>query len=479
MRTQYVFEKVDLINEKMHDMLKILYHQNSKKTPPEPSTEPSQTSDAYRDIKDRLGNIEKQITLIQTSHCKNTRKSRQYEMPQPIHAATPTQRFGAALHENIAEKLLSANRKTGKNIEYLTDAVNYLNETTASGLTALDVQVKRAAQCCKSKEARISHLTVSVESAFHKLEKIYLNLEKKLDNKAVQSKPSTKIEPFEFEEPEGVSNEEDIGGGSGSGDMGFEQVPKRDSVFRKQSLRNCYELDDGVDGIYHFGFYGAANDVGRDYNHRYCEFDAEGGRPWTVIQRRGDFGTVPENFNRSWSDYKFGFGQLTGEFWYGNDYIHKLTNEDGQMALRIVMTDFKDNKVVANYNRFYVSPEKSYYRLDVDAFDGNVSDSILYHNGMYFSTYDSANDHSGGIPCAESHGSGWWFNNCLESNLNGKYFGNDPYDHGYTGIVWEHWLGDYSLKAAKMMIRPANNGLWMDEEPDDANTPLIMPPEDP
>ena len=42
---------------------------------------------------------------------------------------------------------------------------------------------------------------------------------------------------------------------------------------------------------------------------------------------------------------------------------------------------------------------------------------------------------------------------CFESNLNGEYY-TDPKANGYyRGIIWELWLGDYSLKSARMMIR--------------------------
>ena len=48
------------------------------------------------------------------------------------------------------------------------------------------------------------------------------------------------------------------------------------------------------------------------------------------------------------------------------------------------------------------------------------------------------------------------FSSCFESNLNGEYF-SDPNENGYyRGIIWELWLGDYSLKGVKMMIRPKN-----------------------
>ncbi|XP_078665434.1 uncharacterized protein LOC144907898 [Branchiostoma floridae x Branchiostoma belcheri] len=55
----------------------------------------------------------------------------------------------------------------------------------------------------------------------------------------------------------------------------------------------------------------------------YCDMDTDGGG-WTIIQRRID-GTVP--FNRTWEDYKQGFGNKDGEHWLGNDNIHLLTNQ--------------------------------------------------------------------------------------------------------------------------------------------------------
>ncbi len=33
------------------------------------------------------------------------------------------------------------------------------------------------------------------------------------------------------------------------------------------------------------------------------------------------------DFYRTWDEYKFGFGNLQGEFWLGNDHIHKITNQ--------------------------------------------------------------------------------------------------------------------------------------------------------
>ena len=47
---------------------------------------------------------------------------------------------------------------------------------------------------------------------------------------------------------------------------------------------------------------------------------------------------------------------------------------------------------------------------------------------------------------------------CFEANLNGEYFPIDADNGYYRGIIWELWLGDNSLKAARMMIRTADTG---------------------
>ena len=58
---------------------------------------------------------------------------------------------------------------------------------------------------------------------------------------------------------------------------------------------------------------------------------------------------------KSSQDYKHGFGDLSAEFWFGNDYIHKLTNnsetEDG-VTLRVELTAHDGRTAWAEYSHF-------------------------------------------------------------------------------------------------------------------------------
>lgn len=58
---------------------------------------------------------------------------------------------------------------------------------------------------------------------------------------------------------------------------------------------------------------------------------------WTVIQRRLD-GT--ENFNRNWTDYCTGFGDLRKEFFFGLQQLHLITNSQPH-ELYIHLEDFE------------------------------------------------------------------------------------------------------------------------------------------
>lgn len=181
--------------------------------------------------------------------------------------------------------------------------------------------------------------------------------------------------------------------------------PTREIISNKTS---CEDLDDtNQSGIYIFGDNRDLNELHKDFNTRHCEIREDG--KWTVIQARG-IQNVPQNFSMDWKHYKNGFGQLNGDFWFGNDFLHKLTY-DGSMVLRIELESFNGETAWAQYNLFKVESEISYYKLIISNYKGNASDSLSSHNNSLFSTYDKKNDGAPDCcPCALSFGGGWWFN---------------------------------------------------------------------
>lgn len=186
-----------------------------------------------------------------------------------------------------------------------------------------------------------------------------------------------------------------------------------------------------------------------------------------MIQRRGMFGAPFDNFTKSWRDYKFGFGDLSREFWWGNDNIYRMVRSQ-DTVIRFDLWDFEGNYAYAEYLSFSIGPESDNYRLSVFDYRGNASDSFSAHNGYLFSTVDRDNDEAPECcPCAPAYGGGWWFYSCFESNLNGDYFTNPKENDYYRGIVWELWLGDYSLRATEIKIRPASfsGGVFTPDHP--------------
>ena len=101
------------------------------------------------------------------------------------------------------------------------------------------------------------------------------------------------------------------------------------------------------------------------------------GGGWTVFQRRLD-GSV--GFFRAWESYKNGFGDLNGEFWLGNDNLHRLTASDDVM-LRVDLEDFDGNIAYAEYTTFQVADKADKYRITIGGYNGTAGNSMVDYRG--------------------------------------------------------------------------------------------------
>ncbi|XP_071122913.1 microfibril-associated glycoprotein 4-like isoform X2 [Mytilus edulis] len=192
----------------------------------------------------------------------------------------------------------------------------------------------------------------------------------------------------------------------------------KDTIDYLRSIQNreakeCSEIVSDVDGVY---FIYPVN-----LNTRvrvYCIMENRK-KKWTVLQRRSNE-TV--SFDRSWNDYRDGFGSAYGEYWL-------------------------EQSGYANYSQFSISDENSKYMLRISGYSGSAGDAFNHNaaiqNGQKFTTKDQDNDNFYSGNCAVQFEGGWWFNACHNAFLNG--------DSGNNGRKWYPWADKVTYSV--MMIR--------------------------
>ena len=143
-------------------------------------------------------------------------------------------------------------------------------------------------------------------------------------------------------------------------------------------------------------------------------------------------------FNRSWAEYKVGFGEPNGNYWRGNDVLSQLT-QTGRYKVRFDLQARNGSWYWAEYSMFIVLNEANNYRLQVFGYSGNAGyNGFGQHNGMEFTTYDRDND-----PWTNSHynnncavymGGGCWFwycGFCDFNNVRGR-------GHSFVSVSYTH-----------------------------------------
>lgn len=140
----------------------------------------------------------------------------------------------------------------------------------------------------------------------------------------------------------------------------------------------------------------------------FCDQKTRGGG-WTVVANRYD---GSEAFNRSWSDYKIGFGPLTGEFFVGLEKLYQISTTDDNELL-VEMKNAKHDSRSAIYDHFGIGSEVEQYRLKVlGNYQGDAGDALRQHIDKKFSTYDKKSDESETNCAVEQSGAFWHGNSC-------------------------------------------------------------------
>ena len=84
-------------------------------------------------------------------------------------------------------------------------------------------------------------------------------------------------------------------------------------------------------------------------------------------------------FDRTWAEFKAGFGDIGGNYWLGNEQIHQLTNDDGyklRIDLQVEIGNGQRRWLWAEYSTFIVADEASKYNVTVSGFTGDAGDVL-------------------------------------------------------------------------------------------------------
>eukprot|EP00112_Aurelia_sp_Birch-Aquarium-sp1_P004285 Seg14825.1 transcript_id=Seg14825.1/GoldUCD/mRNA.D3Y31 product=Ryncolin-4 protein_id=Seg14825.1/GoldUCD/D3Y31 len=120
----------------------------------------------------------------------------------------------------------------------------------------------------------------------------------------------------------------------------------------------------------------------------YCAMSP--GQGEIVMQRRND---VKLNFNRTWIEYKNGFGSPDSEVWIGLDNMHLLAGLGRGASLNVELIHRNDTntRLRAVYKQFEVASEADNYKITASQCIGDACDALAYQNGTEFSTSDKDN----------------------------------------------------------------------------------------
>ncbi|XP_061190557.1 fibrinogen-like protein A [Saccostrea echinata] len=214
-----------------------------------------------------------------------------------------------------------------------------------------------------------------------------------------------------------------------------------------KDCKDLYINGNTKSGVYEINPFGIESKI-----NVFCVMVTEGGG-WTAIQRRLS-GSV--SFDRTWAEYRNGFGNLSDSYWLGNDVIHQLT-KGRNASLYVSITLRNGTKLYELYNQFSVADETNNYRLFLGGpVTGTLGDRMLNTgssnndlSGMYFSTPDKDNDRASYNCAANSYRrGGWWFNYCHLAFLNGQW---SPADWWYPW--WPKVESGTNVRQTMMLIK--------------------------
>ena len=213
----------------------------------------------------------------------------------------------------------------------------------------------------------------------------------------------------------------------------------------------CYRVSTGQDGP-HTVYPGIASLPSVTVS---CDQTVFGGG-WTIWLRRC-LQTNDTNFNRTWEEYKNGFGRQEGnfsEFYLGNEIVHLLTHnypsKNGEFRFEAI--SYNNTSYGLSTDGFSLSSEADKYKWRAGEEYNNMNvlaGSMKYLNGRDFSTGSNKDK-----ICRRLYkGIRWWFDRCTKFFFFGLYFNTKTVINIHMCLKDEQEIR-IPIKRARMLLRP-------------------------
>ncbi|KAL5009641.1 hypothetical protein ScPMuIL_011946 [Solemya velum] len=157
-------------------------------------------------------------------------------------------------------------------------------------------------------------------------------------------------------------------------------------------------------------------------------------RGWAVIQRRDDV----TDFDRDWVSYKNGFGDFTGSFWIGFDFLYELVRTNNGSAHFYVRLLFDGEDEQHFTEQFKMDNEDKYFNmLKERGHHSPRARNMSLGTGGEFYTKERKSSRSSSCPNSDG---GWWMYGMslcqyLTKNPNSKFEVDNA--RSLTGILFD------------------------------------------
>ncbi|XP_050707176.1 microfibril-associated glycoprotein 4-like isoform X2 [Eriocheir sinensis] len=154
----------------------------------------------------------------------------------------------------------------------------------------------------------------------------------------------------------------------------------------------------------------------------WCDMETDGGG-WTVFLNRQNQASQLD-FNRTWDEYKEGFGRPYEEYWMGLETLHVMTfgrTYSLRLDLEVASSGLRE---YATHAIVKVEDEDTGYKIVTSGTEAGSSNSrycFRYMNYRSFTTVDRDYDYLYNDNCAAAQGGAWWYYNCKYFNPTSTY----------------------------------------------------------